>query len=64
MYNDNFVRRQAKLAKALNDEWSYKEMAEVIEISAHAFYNWLHGYYNMSSRKLAELASLLDDLTQ
>lgn len=64
MYNDDFLRRQAKLAKALNDEWSYKEMAEVIEISTHAFYNWLHGYYNMSSRKLTELACLLDDLTQ
>ena len=58
------LRKQVKIAKALNDEWSYKQMSEVIEITPHAFYNWLHGYYELSSRKLMELDSLISDLLE
>lgn len=45
MKRQDKVRQQVKLAKALNDEWSYKAMSEVIGISTHAFYNWLNGAY-------------------
>ena len=58
------LRKEVKLAKALNEEWSYKQMSEVIAITPHAFYNWLHGYYELSSRKLMELDSLISDLLE
>ena len=45
MNRQDELRQQVKLAKALNDEWSYKAMSEVIDISTHAFYNWLNGAY-------------------
>ena len=56
------LRQQVKLAKALNDDWNYKQMAEVIDISQYAFYNWLNGYYCLSSSKQRELQSLINDL--
>ena len=61
-YESTLSIENARAAKALNDEWSYKQMSEVIEITPHAFYNWLHGYYELSSRKLIELDSLINDL--
>lgn len=60
-YQDD-LRKQVKLAKALNDDWSYKDMSEVIQITAHAFYNWLSGAYELSYKKERELADLISNL--
>ena len=62
MNRQDNLRQQVKLAKALNDTWSYKAMSEVIGISTHAFYNWLNGSYNLSRSKEIELQSLVADL--
>ena len=51
MIDQENLRKKVKIAKALNDDWSYKAMSEVIGITDHAFYNWLHGYYELSHRK-------------
>ena len=56
------LREQVKLCKVYNPEWNYKQIAEVIEITPHAFYNWLNGYYELSNRKENELRELLSDL--
>ena len=45
MKNQDFLRQRVKVTKALNPDWSYKDMSEVIEITVNAFYNWLSGYY-------------------
>lgn len=58
------LREQVKLCKVYNSDWSYKQIAEVIEITPHAFYNWLNGYYELSHRKAVELQELLSDLMQ
>lgn len=60
--SNDILREQVKLCKVYNPDWSYKQMAEVINISQHAFYNWLNGYYNLSSSKQIELKGLLTDL--
>ena len=60
-HQDN-LRKQVKLAKALNEDWSYKAMSEVIQITAHAFYNWLNGAYELSYTKERELQNLVADL--
>ena len=63
MKRQDNLRQQVKLAKALNDEWSYKAMSEVIQISTNAFYNWLNGYYQLSYNKERELSDLVSNLT-
>ena len=63
-HKQEILRKQVKLAKALNDDWSFKQMGEAIEITAHAFYNWLHGYYELSSQKERQLQSLISDLLE
>lgn len=45
MRRQDYLRQQVKLAKALNNDWNYKVMSEVIRISVHSFYNWLNGTY-------------------
>ena len=60
--DQDFLRRQVKLVKALNDDWTYKEMAEVINITDHSFYNWMHQYYELSQRKAAQLQDLVCNL--
>lgn len=62
MKRQDKIRQQVKLAKALNDEWSYKAMSEVIGISTHAFYNWLNGAYQLSYNKEKQLIGLLSNL--
>lgn len=57
-----YLREQVRLCKAYNPDWSYKQMAEAIDITDHAFYNWLKGYYNLSYKKQRKLKYLLDDL--
>ena len=56
------LRQQVKIAKALNDEWNFKAMSEVIQISVHSFYNWLNGSYELSYNKEKELENLISDL--
>ena len=58
------LREQVKLCKVYNPEWSYKQIAEVIEITPHAFYNWLNGYYELSDRRERKLRELLSDLME
>lgn len=62
MKRQDNLRQQVKLAKALNDEWSYKAMSEVIQISTHAFYNWLNGAYELSYSKERQLIDLVSNL--
>ena len=58
------LREQVKLCKVYNADWSYKQIAEVIEITPHAFYNWLNGYYELSDRRERKLRELLSDLME
>ena len=62
MENQDFLRQQVKLAKALNDDWNYKQIAETINISKNAFYNWLNGAYQLSYNKEKQLIGLLSNL--
>ena len=62
MKRQDNLRQQVKLAKALNDEWSFKAMSEVIQISTHAFYNWLNGAYELSYSKERQLTDLVSNL--
>ena len=58
------LREQVKLCKVYNPEWSYKQIAEVIEITPHAFYNWLKGYYNLCEEKQNRLLEIITCLKE
>ena len=47
MKRQDNLREQVKIAKALNPDWSYRQMSEVIDITPNSFYNWLNGYYEL-----------------
>ena len=64
MKKQDNLRKRTKIAKALNDDWSYKAMSEVIDITPHAFYNWLNGFYELSNSKRIALENLLADLME
>ena len=60
--NQQELRKKVRIAKALNRDWSYRQMAEVIQITPNAFYNWLNEYYDLSNDKKSELEDLVYDL--
>lgn len=51
-----------RLAKALNEDWNYKQFAEAINIEPASLYNFMNRQYNLSYEKARELESLLSDL--
>lgn len=62
MKQQNILRQEVRIAKALNEDWSYKQMSEVIDISVNAFYNWLNGAYELSEKKERQLKNLVSNL--
>jgi hypothetical protein len=56
------LRKQTKIAKACNDDITYKDLAESIGLSIHGFYNWLHGDYDLSSAKARYLEDIVINL--
>ena len=59
MINQDILRKQTKIAKALNEDFTYKAFAEALNITDHSFYNWLKGYYNLSHAKAEYLQSIV-----
>ena len=58
----DILREKVKITKAYEKEWTFKKMAEAINITDHSFYNWLNGYYNLSNKKAKDLQNLIADL--
>lgn len=62
MKQQDYLRKQVKLAKEMNSDWKYYQFAEVINITPASFYNWLKGYYELSYQKQNELLYLVSNL--
>lgn len=61
--SQNFLRKNCKVAKALNDDiFTYKDFADAIEIDHNSFYNWLNGAYDLSYNKAKQLNDFINDL--
>ena len=56
------LRKQVKIAKAMNDDIYYKDFAEYLDITEHSFYNWLKGYYKLNSTNVRKLRDIVSDL--
>lgn len=62
MKQQDILRKQVKIAKACTDWLTFKDLAATLDITDHSFYNWLNGYYELSSKKAAQLQDLIIDL--
>lgn len=60
--SDEQLRKQVKLLKATEAISNYYEIAEILEMTSTAFYNWLNRQYNLGSGKKRLLKSVIDDL--
>lgn len=56
------LRNLVRIAKALDSDITYKVIAERLEITPGAFYNYLKGYYELSSGKKKILKEYLEDI--
>jgi len=59
------LRKFCKIIKSLNDDFfTYKDIAEMLDISVNSFYNWLNGAYDLSYNKAKELEIFLHNLAE
>ena len=61
---DKILRKQVKILKATGSIQNYYEIAELLEMSKSAFYNWLHGDYKLGYEKKVFLKDVIETLTQ
>ena len=64
MSKQDYLRQEVKLAKALEEDLYYKDMANYIGITEYSFYNFLKGYYDLSYKKEKMLHEVLIDLIE
>ena len=57
------LRKQVKMLKAFQNI-TYTEIAEHLEINRNSFYNWLNGYYNLSTEKEQRLIEILNLISE
>lgn len=57
------LRKQVKVVKALyGEDFTYKDIAEMLEININSFYNWLNNYYNLGREKEKVLQAFVNDI--
>lgn len=62
MNKQDELRKQTRIAKACNEDITYKDFAESIGLTINSFYNWLNGYYELSSTKAKYLEDIVINL--
>ncbi len=63
MKQDDFLRRSVKEIKCYQGI-TYKEIAELLEISYGSFINYLHGQYELGEEKAERLKEIIYDLKE
>lgn len=57
------LRNEVKILKALQGV-NYSEVAELLEISRSAMYNWLHNQYDLSAEKTNRLKEIIETIKE
>lgn len=60
---NNILRKECKLLKA-QQNISYKELAEYLEIRQSSFYSWLRGNYDFKDERQQQLQNVLSNLKE
>lgn len=64
MTNQDVLRNEVKRLK-WEEDINYKTIAEdLLDMSYHAFINWLHKYRNLSQEKAKKLESFVFDMKE
>lgn len=58
----DYLRKEVKLAKACNDDITYKDFAEYLDISYNSFTNWLYRQYKLTTTNEHKLHNLVKDM--
>lgn len=58
----NELRKQTRIAKACNEDITFKDLAGAIDIDINSFYNWLNGAYDLSRQKALYLEDIVINL--
>ena len=58
--NDDVLRQRVKMLKATESIQNYYEIAELLEMSKSAFYNWLNKEFNLGYEKKVFLNDIID----
>lgn len=57
------LRMQIKIIKAIyGDLYTYKDIANYLEININSFYNWLSASYNLGESKENKLKGFVNDI--
>lgn len=60
--NQDELRKYVKMAKACNEDITYKDFAEYLEININSFYNWINKSYDLSNKKAEKLLDFVSCL--
>ena len=55
------IRTRLKIAKIQDNDFSYKDIAQMIDIKVTSLYNFLNGAFNLSQQKARYLSNWLSD---
>lgn len=58
-FNNEKLRYDIKELK-IHYDVNYKNIAEQLGIAKNSFYNWIKGYYNLSTNKQIELQKIIN----
>lgn len=57
------LRKQVKVVKALyGEDFTYKDIAKMLDININSFYNWLNNYYDLGREKEKTLQDFVNDI--
>lgn len=62
-FDNEKLRKDCKITKIITEnEYTFEDMAGVIDITIGGFYNWLSGAYELKSDKFKKLRGFIDDI--
>ena len=57
------MRERIKIIKALyGDIYTYKDIAQMLNMNINSFYNWLNGAYDLGNNKVKLLNEFINDI--
>lgn len=59
--SDKELIQRVRILKAMKYIQNYYEIAEQLEITGKAFYNWMGGYYNLGYKNKQKLDKILKE---
>lgn len=59
--DQNLIRKALKLAKIEDNDFSYQDISQMLQVKVGSIYNWLNGSFQLSQKKARYLKNWLAD---